>query len=304
MHITFQCRQKRGWSGAETAEICRKAVLKSGVTKIWTVEELPQDCVRVMLAPALPPLDFFYDAKTRLLKADYTAEIPADDKTAHDKKSLVFALMKLLYQLKGKREYSVTDDCGAWEAFLETMRYQAHLRELTEAELARVQAAYDAGHREPIAMLRAFLHEDMQLLSEETVESAVMDDITMYSEGGLDTGWTNVFETWCYLTCAYKKDGRISQIGEAERMALDAFTLDLAGFILSMRYFCQRLEGSKEEDRIFGVPHGVTSRMLRTNVLPQMETADAFGRLVLTYRFFVSALEFNGLRFIGRTPEV
>lgn len=298
--IFYKGTLKRTGSPKAVYEKCLAAIKKSGPTKNWkcTFDEAKQR-VEVDFGDGESEIMVFEFADKKL-DGSCNVCFPMEEQK-RDKKSATFACMKMLYSLKKLfRDLEVNDDCGAWEAYLETMKYSVRFRELTEAETARVKEAFDAGCTNHEEMLVEFIREDLHIPEGDPLDKHIITDLmNPYEEHRI----LSLLETWLYKTCTYENQGRVSEISKGSETELNIFSLSLSAFTLgveemffdsfAMYYF------PEDDQHAFGVKHALVRRLFREKFAPAFKVADEYEKCILAYRFFLSVLEFAGFEYVG-----
>ena len=300
--IYYRGKLKRTCSPRDVYEKCSGAIKKTGVTKNWICTFHENDISVVV--------DFNDGESENLVFKFVEGKVHgfcklffSMDNDMYDKKSPSFACMKMLYSLKKLcSEYEITDDYSIWEGFLETMKYRARFRNLTEDEEARVRKYFDMGYTNHEDMLLAFISEDLQIPQGEKLTDHIMEN-AVYP---VDEHWIlPVLETWLYETCTYGKEGRVSGLSRERYTDLNMFTLSHGGFVLVVEECfaeCFAAYGFVKEDdtNAFGVKHALLRKMFREKYAPAFKIADPFERCILAYRLFLSALDFTDFKFVGK----
>lgn len=299
--IFYSGKLKRTCSPEDVYIKCLAAIKKTGPTKNWTcIFDEEKQVVAV---------DFGDNQSETLVFEFVDGKIDGSCKVCfsmgtevHDKKSPIFACMKMLYSLKKLfSEFQVSDDYDAWEGFLETMKYRAKFRELTEEEIQRVNKFYDMGYTSHEDMLLSMMAEDLQLDGKEQLAAHINPKRSLFFEAHTIL---YIVEMWAYQTCTYGKEGRVSKISEGSKTLLNAFSLSLGAFAMGVEelFFDEFAKyGFPSEDKhAFGVKHAIIRQMFREKFIDLFNAADAHEKCMLAYRFFLSALDFTGFQFEGK----
>ena len=130
MNVHVDCTLKRGYSPASVYSKFEKIIKPTGIMKKW----------KLMQTVSTVTVDFADDTMFTLLfdGQHFDGDCPTvhDSEEPIDKKSADYKKMKLIYALKSIcKEYCITDDGTAWFRYLESMRYKAYFRQLTDEEL-------------------------------------------------------------------------------------------------------------------------------------------------------------------------
>lgn len=298
--ITVKGKLKRTVSSEEVYRRCLAAIKKTGATKNWSCLQEGTETVLVDFGDGKSEnlvFDFQNKQCNLKCKVDFDTYSPENFK-----KSETFCVMKLFYSLKKLfSEYEVDDKLGEWDHYREAMKYRAKLRELTEEEEARVNVSYESGCTDYEEMLLNFISEDLKIPEGDALTDHLLSN-SVFNEP--EEKYLSILETWLHRTCEYKNLGRVYQISEGRDTELNAFSLAMGGFITGVAELFQDspthqmyLEGSWRGT--FGTKHGIIRIMYCEKYLPLFEVADDYGKCILAYRFFVSALEFTDFKFVG-----
>ncbi len=293
--ITISGTLKRRQGSNDLFLICQKGIRKSGPSKRWTcTHDWAEERITLDFADGVSePMTL--QIQNGEISANFTVDYDVQDDVL-DKKSFLFALMKLLYPLKKScRELTITDTSRAYECFLEAMKYAVRLRPLTPAETARVQrlAAEQENYQ---GVLLEWLREDLGVPKNADIK-AFLNDGSLF---GVERSVLPVLlETWLCRTCTYKNEARVSELtGEGMLGDFDDLTLNTAAYVdgVAELIIATRVP---TDTRCFGVPHGLVRRLLRERVLPELLGASHEDAAVLCCRAFWSILEFANFQFVG-----
>ena len=304
--IFYRGKLKKTCSINDIYEKCLSAIKKSGPTKNWRCTFDEQNQKVVVDFNDSESENMIFELEDRQLNGFCKVFFPMEG-DMYEKSSLFFACMKMLYSLKKFfNEFEVSDDYGAWEGFLEAMKYRAKLRELTDEEKERVNKAYEKGYNNHEDMLLMFIAEDLNISVEDNLVDYVSENYAGYERYAImkEHWMLPVLEMWTCETCTYGKLGRVSDIEEDVKTYLSSFTMSFAAFAMGVEEMfrtCFMLYGLKPDDkRAFGSKHAIVRKMFREKFAPEFNKADSYEKCVLAYRFFVSALEYSGFTFVGK----
>lgn len=311
--IFYRGKIKRTKSPAEVFAKIQKSIKKKGPTKNWTCTvDVENECLCI---------DFHDDASESFVLAFNGTEFdgfckvafPLEGELFEDGKSEFKALLDALYAAKSMySKIEIFDDYGLAESYWDSKRFKCAFRELTAQEKERVRRLYDAGCTDYKQLLLAVVAEDMGIAVDELeknisplVQAADAFD-TVRSTGERVRIWssiTGIMETYIYETTEFQKRGRVCELPYAEYSDLGALGFASFAFAEGMNelysdYNSYRLDHG---DRSFGVKHAQVRLMFREKFYPALQAEnDSFEKCILAYRFFVSAFEHAGFRYVGR----
>ncbi|MBR5371043.1 MAG: hypothetical protein IK130_02405 [Oscillospiraceae bacterium] len=291
MKVHFEGTLKRGYSVESVFTQFEKTAGKSKLSKGW----------KIMQTDSTVTVDFGDGTQFTLLFNGkfFDGDCPTehDSEEPIDKKSADYQKMKMLYSLKSVcKEYSVTDEGTAWFRYLESMKYKAYFRHLTEDEMARVKTLYDRGANTPEKLLATVVYDDLKLKSVEEYRTLGKMESVFSGYDSMGARW----EQWVIRTCLFK--GKRPKTCWAESGGMDPLSFAVVGLSACVK---EMWTLTKEPDHIFstrgvfGAPHGILRRMLYDDFVPAVKQADDFEKCVLAYRTFVSAVDYVGFQFVG-----
>lgn len=291
MNVHFEGTLKRNYTVDSVFRKCETNVKKTGVCKKWTLSQT-DDTVTVDFGDGTQ-LTLLFSGKN----FDGYCPTEHDSEQPIDKKSADYAKCRLLYGLKSLcREYTVTDEGTAWNRYLESMKYKAHFRRLTDDETETVRQYVDSGVN-PLNLLSSVLYRTLKLRSMDEYKALGQAE-GMY--GGYDEAATR-WEQWLVRTCLFK--GERTHLMWQQSGGMDPVSLAIAGFaacLNEMHILIQKPDHKFTPRSIFGAPHGILRRMLYDDFVPAIKAeADDLEKCMLVYRVFVSALEYTGFTYVG-----
>ena len=224
-----------------------------------------------------------------------------------EKKSEFKALMNMLYSVRtffSKME--ISDDYGITASFLDSKKYKIIFRMLNSQEIERTERIFNNGHTELPEFIIALLFDLRGLDYSEDCKSAVnmnaasSNCIKQYEEECQRFGFGNKFllfsafiDSFLYETAEYQNKGLLREMQEY-------FAEDLNGVLSSVSAFqigIMQLIGV-ENFRAADNKSGQVLKLYKHSFLPLYnEEKDAFNRIVLGYRYFVSIYDYLGFKY-------
>ena len=224
-----------------------------------------------------------------------------------EKKSEFKALMNMLYSVRtffSKME--ISDDYGITASFLDSKKYKIIFRMLNSQEIERTERIFNNGHTELPEFIIALLFDLRGLDYSEDCKSAVnmnaasSNCIKQYEEECQRFGFGNKFllfsafiDSFLYETAEYQNKGLLREMQEY-------FAEDLNGVLSSVSAFqigIMQLIGV-ENFRAADNKSGQVLKIYNHSFLPLYnEEKDAFNRIVLGYRYFVSIYDYLGFKY-------
>ncbi len=219
-----------------------------------------------------------------------------------DKKSEFKTFLNMIYSARTSlSEMKITDDYGLAEDFMASKEFKLQLRELTEDETQRAIHIYDLGYKDYKEFVLHLLYDYLEIPHEENHIAYINEQIVCTKS---DLQYENyicpLVETFIYELLEYKDRGRIY-------LDFDYFS-ELNGLWFAVYAFAMIVEEIIEGDAYrfansgsFGTKHGQLRKYYRKKFAPMFyEEEDSFIKCILAYRFFVSAYDFCGFKYVGK----
>lgn len=314
--IFYRGKIKRTKTPAEVFAKIQKSIKKKGPTKNWTctVDE-EHECLCI---------DFHDDASEHfVLKFDgkefngfCKVAFPMEGELFEDGKSEFKALLDALYAVKSMfLKIEIFDDYGLAEAYWDNKKYKISFRELTAQEEERVRRLFDAGCKDYKRMLLAIIAEDMNI-SIDDLESNI-NPVVVSGDSFVERKTAAgklvevrdiiqpILETYIYETTEFQKMGRVCAIPGYEYAVSGAVPTSAMAFTCGVQELFENGFGADHDaaDKFF--PKLAQVRLLfREKFYPALlAESDALKKCILSYRFFVSVLDYAGFRYVGRMDE-
>lgn len=302
--IFYRLKLKRTRTPMEVFEKMKKSVKKRGATKNWvaTIDE-EKEMMSIDFGDEMSET-FVLHFNNKVCDTFCKVYFPLEGELFEDEKKSEFkALLNMIYSARTSfSEMTITDDYGLAEDFMESKKYKLDLRELTEAEMQHVKELYDMGFQKHPDLIMAVIYEGLEIPFGEDFRKYVNMKID-YAEDNLASNehalWP-FFETYLYETAEYKNQGRVPYVPEygwefsGIWFSVGAFTL-----IIDELYRFQNWPGLP-----FGVKHAQLRRFYKDKIYPLLDAdGDDFEKCVLAYRFFLSAFDFCGFKFVGKEKK-
>ncbi len=303
--VFYRLKLKRTRSPIEVFEKMKKSVKKKGATKNW-VCDIDSENERLLID--------FKDEKSERFLLSFDNKVcsgfckvsfPLEGELFDDENKSEFkALLNMIYSARTCfSEMDITDDYGLAEDFLEGKKYKLVLRSLSEAETQQLRKLYDAGYTNHTDLILADIYDKMDMPEGADYRDYISDRCAPSGEGFKES-WKDMFSfvmTFILETSEYKKQGRVKNI--------PGFNADFGGLMFSTVAFSEitnelymfRNYYNRDFTNAFGVTHAQLRRYYKDKIYPRLHASDdAFERCELAYRFFLSAYDFCGFRFVGK----
>ena len=294
MNVHVDCTLKRGYSPASVYSKFEKIIKPTGIMKKW----------KLMQTDSTVTVDFADDTMFTLLfdGQHFDGDCPTvhDSEEPIDKKSADYKKMKLIYALKSIcKEYCITDDGTAWFRYLESMRYKAYFRQLTDEETALVRRYCEMGVDAPERLVTTHIYHTLRLNSLDEFKALSKSKDSVFAEYFPFAG---TVEQWAKRTCLFRgepvKMPAINHTSGFEPICLAIHAQSAC--INEMHTLCVNPDHRFDTRNVFGAAHGILRRMLYDDFVPAIKQAeDNLSKCLLAYRVFVSALDYNGLEYVG-----
>lgn len=300
--IFYKLKLKRNKTPSEVFEKMRSAVKRKGATENW-VCDIDSKSMTVNFGDNKSE-DFVISFDKNVCQNSCKVFFPLEGELFdNEKKSEFKSLLNMIYSARAFfSEIDITDDYGLAADFIESKKYKIVLRELSEEETQQLRKLYDAGYKKHPDLIIAYIYDKLGIPDGADFREYINEKTVSSSSQARGEEMLPLFETYIYETSIYKKRGRINEIPDYEYRDLGDVGFSTAAFMLIADelyrykdYFKRDISGS------FGVKHAQLRRYYKDKVYPMLAASDDdFEKCKLAYRFFLSAYDFCGFRFVGK----
>lgn len=305
--IFYKGKLKRTKTPADVFAKIQKAVKKKGPTKNWvcTIDNENQSLF----------IDF-NDGKSETFGLSFDGlefndfckvYFPLDGELFEDGKSEFKALLDVLYSARSMfSKIEITDDYCLAETYWADKRFKIKFRELTEDENKRIRRLFDAGYTTREDIIKAVIAEDMGIPVHELEKN--INPCTRAAEC-IDSRFSRdvmdaILETYLYEATTFRNGGRTCEQLECEYYDLSAVLMSVCAFMAGITDLTSDLQKAYEDHWAPDPKSSQIKLMFREKFYPVYQTEnDAFNKCILTYRFFLSVLEYTGFKYAGRMAE-
>ena len=300
--IFYTIKLKRTKTPVEVFEKMQRAVKKKGVTKKWICDIDNENQVMTIDFGDERSETFClsFDEK-KICDGFCKVYFPINGELFDDEKKSEFkTLLNMIWSARKMfSQMDITDDYGIATDYLESKKYKLSLRELTEEELALAHELYDSGLTEHPDFIMAVIYRDLEMPLTDKWYKHVNIKVPYAAENMEDETacmWP-FFETYVYETAEYKNE-RV--------MYNDEYGLEFAGVWFSVNDFILMVDElyrfrNCEYDFTFGVKHAQMRRFYKDKIYPLLDNMpDGFEKCCIAYRFFLSAYDFCGFKYVGK----
>lgn len=301
--IFYTLKLKRTRTPAEVFEKMRKSVKKKGATKNWTctIDDENQSMSIDFGDEKSETFCLSFNEK-KVCKDFCKVFFPlSGDEFDDEKKSEFKALLNMIYSARTSfSEMKITDDYGISESFLDTKVNKISLRELTEQENERAKRLFEDGRTEIKEFINALMFDYRELPYSDDflpfINGRVGQAPIMFwnSNSDLEHFYPSFIDSFLYEATEYQDKGRLRKVGN--------YYGDLNGvFYSALAFFdgIRTITGYHVFEKGADPKSTQVLRLYYNKCLPLMEEESSkFGKCVLAYRFFVSALEYLGFKIV------
>lgn len=307
--IFYTIKLKRTRKPIEVFEKMQKAIKKKGATKRWiyTIDNEDQSMTIDFGDDESETFCLSFNEK-KICDSFCKVSFPIEGELFEDEKTSEFkALLNMIWSAKTMfSQMDITDDYGIAEDYLESKQYKLSLRELTEDELALAHELYDSGLTKHSDFIMAVIYRDLEMSPTDKWSDHVNVKIPYATKSMEEPSSCRVsfFHTYVYETAEYKNKRVIHNID---------YYMEFSGLWFSVHDFTLMLEELYLfrdfyfyfSDFSFGVKHAQMRRFYRNKIFPQLDQLpDGFEKCCIAYRFFLSAYDFCGFKFVGKEENL
>ena len=302
--IFYRLKLKRTKTPMDVIEKMKKSVKKKGATKNW-ICEVDDENEQMFIDFGDGRSETFalsFDDKIcdNFCKVDFPLEGELFD---DEKKSEFKALLNMIYSARTYfSEMTITDDYGRAADFMESKKYKLNLRELTESEMNHLKELYDMGYQKHTDLIMAIVYEGLEIPFSEDFHEHINKNVPFYEDflSRSELELRPFFETYLYETAGYKDQGRVPDIPDYY-MELSGLYFSVAAFVDIAHELYKFRDYWDKSYHGFGVKHAQLRRYYKDKIYPLLDAeGDDFEKCVLAYRFFLSAYDYCGFKFVGK----
>lgn len=297
--IFYTLKLKRTRTPMEVFQKMKKKVKNKGVTQNWTCDiDVENETMTVDFGDGESE-NFFIKFDKKICDGFCKVYFPLEGELFDDEKKSEFkTLLNMIYSVRTSfSEMQITDDYGLAESFLESKKNKIVYRELTSEELDRAKRLYDEGHTDCKEFVMALLYDYRGLSYSDKYSEYVIKNVPC-SCFDLEEGkylWPFV-ESFLYETVEYKDKGRLCYIDDYFS-ELNGTWFAVYAFLIGMDQILKRYDNGGAWDP----KSAQTIRLSKNSYLPALEkTNDSYEKCILTYRYFVSILDYLGFKYVGK----
>ena len=306
--IFYRLKLKRTRTPMEVIEKMRKTIKKKGATKEWTVT-VDENAQAMHVDFGEDKGETFVVSFDENKVCDNFCKVffPLSGEEFDDEKKSEFkALINMIYAARTSfAEMKITDDYGISESYLDTKVNKIALRELTTEELERAKRLFSDGHRTVREFITALMYDLRDLPYDEDFLPHINMNIgcepyIFWSQCNREINdFYNAFiDSFIFETTEYKNAGRIYEVSE--------YFGEMNGTWFSVHAF---IDGINEITDYHHYKSGwdpkstQVLRLYNTKYLPLIENADDLEKCIISYRFFMSILDYLGFKYVGKSTK-
>lgn len=301
--LFYKLKLKRTKTPQEIFEKMSKAVKKKGATKNWTYT-IDNENMRFCIDFGDGKSENFclsFDDK-KICNSFCKVFFPLSGELFDDEKKSEFkALINMLYSARTSfAEMKITDDYGISESFLDSKVNKIVLRELSGDEMSRAERLFADGRRDIREFITALMYDYRDMPYSEDYIPYINKRIgqcpfMFWPQFDSKDFFLAFIDSFLYETTEYKDMGRLYTV--------DDYYGDLNGVFFSVHAFfvgIQTLTGNFIYKKGADPKSTQVLRLYYNKLLPMLEAEKTdFGRCILSYRFFVSIMDYLGFRYVG-----
>ena len=303
--IFYRLKLKRTRSPMEVIEKMQKCVKKKGATKNWicTVDSEEQ-YLRIDFGDEMSETFRLSFDEKKVCDGFCKVYFPLSGELFDDEKKSEFkALINMIYSARNSfAEMKITDDYGISESFLDSKVNKITLRELTKDETKRAERLFSEGRTNIRDFITALMFDYRGLPYSEDfipyINRRIGNCPIMFWDSYCNPNefFSAFADSFLYETTEYQDKGRLYTVSD--------YYGDLCGVYFSVSAFIFGLETITEyhiHEKGWDPKSTQVLRLYYNKCLPLIkEESSDLGKCIAAYRFFVSALDYLGFRYVGR----
>lgn len=302
--IFYTLKLKRTRTPAELFEKMVKSIKKKDVTKNWTYTiDTEKQILFVDFGDEMSETFSISFDEEKICNDFCKVYFPINGELFDDEKRSEFkALLNMIWSARTMfSKMDVSDDYGLATDFLESKKYKLSLRELTEAENSLGRELYESGLTKYPDFIIGIILRGLDIPVNDKWYNHVNMDLPFVRENMKDeiTCMWPFFETYVYEAAEYK-NVRVKYHRD--------FNSDFTGLWFSVGAFKMMIDElyhfrdyfNHNSNNSFGVKHAQLRRVYKDKVYPLLDSMpDCFEQCCIAYRFFLSAFDFCGFKYVG-----
>lgn len=303
--IFYTLKLKKTRTSGEVFEKMKKCVKKKGATKNWNCN-VENDVFTVDFGDERSETFQISFDENRICSDFCKVYFPTSGELFDDEKNSEFkAMLNMIISAKAMfSQMEINDDYGIAADYAESKKYKLQLRELTELELSLAHDIYDSMIENKLPesypqFLLLLVGKALNIPVTANYNDYINDNI-MNKNNNFGEKEIPIFETYLYETSEFKGK-RLSEYSELE------YTTDSPGFavmtflLAANELYCYRDFYKLGNKCLPWGRYPEIHKFYRDKVYPQLDTLpDGFEKCCLANRFFLSAFDFCGFKFVGK----
>ncbi|MCR4888029.1 MAG: hypothetical protein K5979_02455 [Ruminococcus sp.] len=304
--IFYTLKLKRTRKPIEVFEKMAKSVKKRGATKKW-ICTYDEESFAVDFGDGLNETFIVRFDDKKVCNWFCKVTFPLSGELFDDEKKSEFkALLNMIYSVRTSfSEMKITDDYGISESFLDSKVNKIVLRELNDDEIERAKRVFNEGHTSIQDFITALMFDLREMSYSDNIFPYIICHLghcilPFWDSNDTFSHFYEAFtESFLYETTEYKDQGRLYKVSD--------YFGELNGVYYSVSAF---LSGINEITDLHHFDKGwdpketQVLRLYKNKYLPLFEQeTDEYNKCELSYRFFMSILEYLGFIYVGRTEK-
>ena len=304
--IFYTIKLKRTKTPAEVFEKMKKCIKNKGATKNWSCA-IENEVFTVDFGDEMSEIFCMSFDKNRICKGFCKVYFPTSgEHFENEKKSEFKAFLNMIISAKSMfSQIEITDDYGIAADYAESKKYKLKLRELTEQELSLAHDVYNSLRENNLSesypnFLLSVVGKALHIPITANYNDYINDNIMSNDNNNIGMETFPIFETYLYETSEFKGK-RLSEYSELE------YTTESPGFaamtflLAANELYCYRDFYKLGNKCLAWGRYPQIHKFYRDKVYPQLDAMpDGFEKCCLAYRFFQSAFDYCGFRFVGK----
>jgi hypothetical protein len=304
--IFYRLKLKRTKTPMEVLEKMQKSVKKKSATRNWicTIDSSERSMTVDFGDEKSETFRLSFD-DNKVCESSCKVFFPLSGELFDDEKKSEFkSLINMIYSVRTSfAEMKITDDYGISESFIDSKVNKIALRELTEDETKRAERLFADGYTSIKEFITALMYNYREIPYSEDFIPYInrriggSTPIMFWDQCDSISDFFRAFaDSFLYETTEYQDKGRLYTV--------DDYYCDLNGVFFSVTAFVMGLEvitGYQIHEKGWDPKSTQVLRLYYNKFLPLIEAEEAdFRKCVLSYRFFVSIMDYLGFKYVGK----